>query len=147
MELIVVGFPEKHKADEVMLEILKSDSESLLNFEDIVVVTKNIDGKIRIKPYFDLLSEARGVKSKFWGDFIIKIFHKDEASLEHIGLDKKFRQKVKDTIPLEGSAIFMLVHKNLAPEVLVKRVMSFNGMLLRTALIHDNATEIYSCFQ
>jgi uncharacterized membrane protein len=145
MELIVVGFPEKYKADEVMLDILKSESESLSELEDVVVITKNAEGKIRVKPYFDLIAETRGRKSEFWGKFIQTLFEEDEkTSLENIGIDQQFCQKLDANMPINSSAIFILVHNKLDPEKVITKINEYNGVLLRASLIQENENQLYS---
>ena len=145
MELIVVGFSEKYKADEVMLEILKSESKLLTELEDIVVVTKNAAGKIRVKPYFDLIAETRGRKSEFWGIFIQTLFEDDEkTSLENIGIDQQFCQKLDTNMPINSSAIFILVHNKLNPEEVITKINKYNGVLLRSSLIQENENQLYS---
>ena len=145
MELIVVGFSEKYKADEVMLEILKSERKSLSELEDVVVVTKNSEGKIRVKPYFDLIAETRGRKSEFWGTFIHTLFEEDEkSSLENIGIDQQFCQKLDSNMPINSSAIFILVHNKLDPEEVITKINEYNGVLIRSSLIQENENQLYS---
>ena len=59
-QLLIAGFNEKYKADEVMLDLLKTEQQHLADLEDAVVVTKNSRGKIRVKPYYDLLAATQG---------------------------------------------------------------------------------------
>ena len=73
IELLVIGFAEKYQADEVMLEILKEEQEKLVDLEDAVVVTKNTAGKIRVKPYYDLIAATRGTQSQFWGTRVLSL--------------------------------------------------------------------------
>ncbi len=111
MELIVASFPKKYRADEVMLELLKAEEELLINLEDAVVVTENTGGKVRVKPYFDLIAESRGKKSEFLGTFIQNLFKADtQTALAKIGLDRAFCDQVKMSIPANSSAIFILNH-------------------------------------
>ena len=46
--LVVVGFDELHKAEEVRLKLQKLQGEYLLNLADVVVAVKDETGKVKL---------------------------------------------------------------------------------------------------
>ncbi len=88
-QLLVAGFPEKYKADEVMLNILTQGQANLADLEDALVVTKDEQGKSRVKSYCDILSATRGEKNEFWGVIITTLLEEsDSDSLSTIGINR-----------------------------------------------------------
>ncbi len=136
-ELIVVGFEEKNKADLVMLELLELEQEHLVDLEDAVVVTKNATGKIRVKPYYDLVAAVRGLRSTFWGNLIISIFDDhDSEAFKKIGVDKEFCDKLEEAMQPSTSAIFVLA-KKVDPKMIIEGLNKYHGKIIRTTVSPD----------
>ena len=47
-------------------------------------------------------------------------------------------------MPINSSAIFLLIHDELDQEKLISQINKYNGILLRNALIHKDEIELYS---
>lgn len=47
-DLVVIGFDEEHKAFELRAELVKLQKEYLIEMEDVVVVTKDDKGKVKL---------------------------------------------------------------------------------------------------
>ncbi|OKH20320.1 hypothetical protein NIES593_19010 [Hydrococcus rivularis NIES-593] len=141
-ELVAIGFQNKFEADEVMLSLLKLEQEHLVDLEDAVVVTKNSAGKIRIKPYYDLVVAASGMSGNFWGRLLTTLMEgSDPETLAKIGIDKLFIQKIEQTMKPDTSAIFVLVRK-AEPDKIVEELGKFKGRILRTSLSKQEAAEL-----
>ena len=65
-ELIVVGFSGEHKADELLLELMKSEHDYRVNLEDAAVVIRKADGQVMVKHAHPLVY-AMTAKGSFWG--------------------------------------------------------------------------------
>jgi uncharacterized membrane protein len=72
-DLVVIGYDDMHKADEVRLTLLKMQREYLIDLEDAVVAYKKPDGKVKLSQPVDLtaMGAARG---SLWGLLIGAIF-------------------------------------------------------------------------
>ena len=46
--LVVIAFEEEHKAFELRAELVKLQKEYLIKMEDAVVVTKDMEGKVKL---------------------------------------------------------------------------------------------------
>ena len=141
-QLLVVGFEEKYKADEVMLDIIKKEQQHLADLEDAVVITKNAQGKVRVKPYYDILSATQGHKSQFWGSIVSTLFESsDQEALSKIGLDQKICSDLEEMIQPNSSAIFVLL-KKIDLERALAGIQEYQGKILHTTLNLEDEEEL-----
>ena len=71
--LVVVGFEDEHTAFAMRAELSKLQKEYLIEMEDVVVVTKNEKGKVKLHQAVNLTA-AGAVGGTFWGMLIGLIF-------------------------------------------------------------------------
>ena len=71
--LVVIGYNELHKAEEVRLTLVKLQKDYLIDLEDAVAVTKDANGKIKLHQAVNLTA-AGAVSGGFWGTLIGLIF-------------------------------------------------------------------------
>ena len=141
-QLLVVGFKEKYKADEVMLDIIKKEQQHLVDLEDAVVVTKNSQGKVRVKPYYDILSATKGHKSQFWGSIISTLLESsDQEALSKIGLDRQVCSNLREIIKPNSSAILALI-KKIDLEGAVAEIQKYQGKVLYATLALESEEEL-----
>ena len=142
-QLLVVGFQEKYKADEVMLDVIKKEKQHLVDFEDAVVVTKNAQGKLRLKPYYDLLSATKGHKSQFWGSIVSTLLENpNQEALSKIGLSQQICSDLKEMMQ-PNSSIIMLLLKKVDPEKAIKEIEEHQGQVLHTTLTFESEEELH----
>jgi len=72
-DLIVIEFGDKETAFELRAELAKMQKEYLIEMEDVVVVTKNEKGKVKLHQAVNLTA-AGAVGGTFWGMLIGMIF-------------------------------------------------------------------------
>ena len=141
-QLLVAGFNKKYKADEVMLDLLKKEQQHLDDLEDAVVVTKNTQGKIRVKPYYDLLAAAQGNKSQFWGSIITTLFESsDQEALSKIGLNNQICSEIQEMMQPNSSIIIVLV-ENINLEQATVEIQKYQGKVLHTTLSFESEEEL-----
>ena len=141
-QLLVAGFNEKYKADEVMLDLLKKGQQHLDDLEDAVVVTKNTQGKIRVKPYYDLLTATQGNKSQFWGSIITTLFESsDQEALSKIGLNNQICLEIQEMMQPNSSIIIVLV-ENINLEQATEELQKYQGKVLHTTLSFESEEEL-----
>ena len=122
-DLIVVGFKDEFKADEVMNELRKLQSQYLVDLEDAAVVVRNQEGKVKIKQAQELVA-AGAVSGSYWGILLSVIFFNPifalvgaaagalSGALSDIGIDDNFMRDLGSTIEPGTSAIFVLDRKS-----------------------------------
>lgn len=136
-ELVVLGFKGKYQADEMLLELLKLEQEHLVDLEDAVVVTKNAEGKIRVKPCHDLVRPG-DLSNELWGGIISSvIFHRSLQLIDDPSspFDESFLLKVEEMLQPNSSALFILVRDG-DPEKVISSLHNTEGHLLHTSYAH-----------
>lgn len=150
-DLIVIGFKDEFKADEVLIDLRKLELEYLIDLEDAAVVVRNQQGKVKIKQTQELV--ASGVLSGgFWGLLFGFLFFNPllgwalgatvgaiSGALTDIGIDDNFIREIGETIEPGTSALFILVRKS-TPDKVLEDLSKFEGKVIRTSLSkHDEA--------
>ncbi len=151
--LIVIGYDDIHKADEVRLTLWKLQQEYLIDLEDAVTVVKKPDGKVKLNQPMNLtaLGAARG---SFWGLLIGAIFLSPflgaavgaasggiAGALSDIGIDDNFMKKLGETLKPGSSALFVLV-KSATPDKVLEHIQGTGGTVLKTNLSHEDETKL-----
>ena len=139
-DLIVIGFPDEFKADEVLLDLRKLEREYLIDLEDAAIVVRKKDGKVKIKQTQELVT-AGALSGGFWGLLIGLMFFEPmlgilgvavgafSGALTDIGIDDNFIQELGNTIEPGTSAIFVLVRKSTPDKVLDEKANTGKSIL------------------
>lgn len=157
-DLVVIGFDDEFKADEVLLTIAKLQKENLVELEDAAVVVKGEDGQIRLKQTQNLTA-AGAVSGGLWGTLVGVLFLNPllgaavgagvgalSGSAADIGINDDFMRELGATLQNGTSALFILVRKITADKV-VDQLAPFDGKLLRTSLSHDAEEKLREMFE
>ncbi|HSO81755.1 DUF1269 domain-containing protein [Thiocapsa sp.] len=149
-DLIVVSFPEEHLAFELRAELAKMQKAYLIDMEDVVVVTKDDAGKVKLHQAVNL-SAVGAVGGGFWGMLIGLVFLNPllgaaigagagalSGKFSDIGIDDDFMQGLAQNFQPGCSAVFILVRKVTADKVL-EGLAGFKGKgkVLQTSLEKD----------
>ena len=152
-DLVVIGFDDEHTAFAMRAELAKLQKEYLISMEDVVVVTKEEDGKVKLHQAVNLTA-AGAVGGTFWGMLIGMIFLNPllgaavgagagaiGGKLSDIGVDDKFMKDLGETIKPNTSALFVLVRK-ATPDKVLEALKHFKGRILQTSLTKDREEEL-----
>lgn len=148
-ELIVIGYDDVHKAEEVRLTLIKLQKEYLIDMEDAVVAVKKPDGKIKLHQMFEPTAYG-AVSGSFWGLLIGTIFLSPffgvavgaasgavAGALTDVGINDKFMKELAETLKPNSSALFVLVRKVTTDKVM-EELKGSGGKVLKTSLNHEN---------
>jgi uncharacterized membrane protein len=152
-DLVVIGYDDQHKAEEVRLALLKMQREYLIDLEDAVVAVKKDDGKIKLLQAYNLTA-AGAVSGGFWGTLIGLLFVNPllgmaagaaagavSGALSDVGIDDKFMKQLAEELQPGNSALFVLVRK-ATPDKVLEEIRGFGGKVLRTSLTHDEEAKL-----
>lgn len=151
-DLIVIGFRDEFKADEVLIELRKLEREYLIDLEDAAIVVRNKDGKIKIKQTQELIT-AGALTGGFWGLLLGLLFLHPflavvgvaagalSGAIADIGIDDNFIRELGKTIEPGTSAIFILVKKS-TPDKVLADLSQFEGKVLQTSLTKEDEAEL-----
>ncbi|MBX9670124.1 MAG: DUF1269 domain-containing protein [Candidatus Obscuribacterales bacterium] len=152
-ELIVIGYYDVHKAEEVRTTLLKLQREYLIDLEDAVVAVKNPDGKIKLHQMWDPTAHG-AVAGTFWGMLIGAIFLSPffgaalgaasgaiNGALTDVGIDDSFMKELSASLQPGNSALFVLVRK-ATPDKVLEELKGSGGKIIRSSLNHHNEKKL-----
>lgn len=147
-ELVVIGFDNEHTAFELRAELAKLQKEYLIEMEDVVVVTKDNKGKVKLHQAVNLTA-AGAVGGSFWGMLIGMIFLNPllgaavgagagalSGKLSDAGISDQFMKELGEAFKPGTSALFVLVRK-ATPDKVLEQLKGFKGKVIKTSLTAD----------
>jgi uncharacterized membrane protein len=154
-DLVVISFPEEQLAFEMRAALAKLQKEYLIDMEDVVVVTKDDAGKVKLHQAVSLTAMG-AVGGGFWGMLIGMLFLNPllgaavgagagalSGKLSDIGVNDQFMKDLAASFKPGCSAIFILVRK-ATPDKVLDALKPFHGKgkILQTSLTKDEETEL-----
>lgn len=155
-DLVVIGFENPQKAEEVLWRFRALRSQDLLDLDDAVVVVRDEKGEINLKQSINLThyDASSGLLSGgLLGAMVGLVFLNPAAgfliggmigagagalsgSLSDYGIPDDFIRSLAETIPVNSSAVFILARK-VQPEKILAELSDVKGKILRTTLSPD----------
>jgi uncharacterized membrane protein len=152
-DLVVIGFDNENQAFEMRAELAKLQKEYLIEMSDVVVVTKDGKGKVKLHQAVNLTA-AGAVGGTFWGMLIGMFFLNPllgaavgagagalSGKLNDIGISDKFMKELGETLRNDTSALFVLVRK-VTPDKVLEGLKGFKGKVIQTSLSKDREEEL-----
>jgi len=157
-DLVVIAYPDQHRAAEVMATISRLSSEHLVDLEDACYVTKDQAGKVKLHQARDLTTGGAAAGG-FWGLLIGMLFLAPlvgaavgaasgaiAGKYSDVGIDDKFVKQLAAQMQPGSSAIFTLTRRVTVDKVLPE-LAKFGGTVLRTSLAKDAEEKLKSSLQ
>ena len=151
--LVVIGYNDQFKAEEIRLKLWKMQKEYLIDLEDAVVAVKDEKGKVKLRQAYDLTS-AGALSGGFWGTLIGLIFLNPllgfavgapagavSGALTDVGIDDNFMKELAATMTPGSSTLFVLVRKS-TPDKVLEELKGSGGTVLKTSLSHDDEIKL-----
>ena len=153
--LIAVTFDDTKTAFNLRAALAELQSEYLIEMEDIVVVTREENDKVKLHQPVNLTA-AGAAGGSFWGLLIGMVFLNPllgvavgagagalSGQITDIGINDEFMKELGKGLPEGGAAVFVLVRKATADKVL-DRLETFRGKgkVLQTSLTKDSEEEL-----
>lgn len=151
--LVVIGYNELHKAEEVRLTLVKLQRDYLIDLEDAVAVTKDAEGKIKLHQAVNLTA-AGAASGGFWGMLIGMIFLNPllgmaigasagavSGALSDLGINDQFMKDLAATLTPNSSALFVLVRSS-TPDKVLDEMKGSGGTVLKTSLSHEDQAKL-----
>jgi uncharacterized membrane protein len=151
--LIVIGYDDVLKAEELRLKLLKLQREYLIDLEDAVVAIRKPDGTVKLNQAVNLTATGM-LSGGFWGTLIGSIFLSPlfglavgaasgaiSGALSDVGINDNFMKELAATLKPGTSALFVLVRK-ATPDKVLEEVQGCGGKVLKTSLTHEEETKL-----
>ena len=151
--LVVLGYNDIFKAEEVRITLLKMQRDYLIDMEDAVVAVKDPAGKVKLHQAINLTA-AGAVRGGFWGSLIGLIFLNPllglavgagagavSGAFSDVGINDDFMKDLGATMKPGSSALFVLVRK-ATPDKVLEELKGTGGTVLRTSLSHEDEAKL-----
>jgi uncharacterized membrane protein len=146
-KLVVIEFADQVAAFDMRAELAKLQKEYLIEMDDVVVVTKDEKGKIKLHQAFNLTA-AGAVHGSMWGLLIGMMFLNPilgwavgtgtgalAGKLRDIGINDEFMKELAADLKEGTSALFILFRTVTGEKVLDRlKQKGFKGKVLQTSL-------------
>lgn len=166
-ELVCVAFKDSGTADRVLNELRAMETNSVLDLEDAVIVTRDMNGKVHLKQCVDVFggATAHGVSlGMLWGGLLGLIFMNPLAGLigslaggagagamttaaseygllSDYGIPDNFIRALGSTISRGTSAIFLLI-RSADQDKLLTSFSQYEGTILKTSLSQEHEARL-----
>lgn len=154
-DLIAISFKDPAKAFDMRARLAELQKEYLITMEDVVVVTRDDDGKVKLHQATNLTS-AGAVGGGFWGMLIGMLFFNPllgvavgagagalSGYMTDIGIDDSFMKKVGEDLAPGSAALFVLVRKATGDKVMDKlKAFAGTGKIIQTSLSKTTEDEL-----
>lgn len=151
--LVVIGYNDMFKAEEIRLKLWKMQKDYLVDLEDAVVAVKDEAGKVRLHQAVNVTA-AGAVGGGFWGTLIGLLFLNPllglavgaaagavAGALTDVGIDDKFMKELSSAMTPGSSTLFVLVRK-ATPDKVLDELKGTGGTVLKTSLSHDDEAKL-----
>ena len=160
-DLICVAYKDKDTADQVLNELRELQREYLIDLEDACVVTREMDGKVRLKQAVNLVTmgaASSGLSGMLWGGLVGLLFLNPLAGMalggavgmgagalagrmSDYGIPDDYIRKIAQAIEPGSSGLFVLVRK-VNPERVLPELAKYHGTVLRTSLTSEQEARL-----
>jgi uncharacterized membrane protein len=154
-DLVVIEFKDKESAFALRAELAKMQEEYLIKMEDVVVVTKNEKGKIKLHQAVNLTATG-AVQGSFWGMLIGFLLLNPllgaavgagagalSGKLSDIGINDQFMKDLAADLTEDTSALFILLRKVTPDKVLARlEALQIKGKVLKTSMTVEDEEEL-----
>jgi uncharacterized membrane protein len=149
--LVVLGFADELSAFALRELICQLEEDSVIEVGDVVVVTRNAKGKVRLHQSLPLVALGTAVGSfsgmvlgmmllnPLFGSIAGAAVGAAAASLSDAGIDDAFMRSLGETLTPGSSALFVVVRKT-KPDQLLERLKPFAGgcKILQSTMTAEN---------
>lgn len=152
-ELIAISFDTQEKAFKARAIFAGLQREYVVEMEDIVVVTRNEKGKVKLHQAVNLPLTS-GVSGAFWGMLIGFLFLNPllgmaigagagsvGGALADLGISDEFMKNLGRILPADSSALFVLL-RHATYDKLFDHLKGIEGEVIRTSLTKSNEHEL-----
>ena len=151
--LVVVGYPDVYRAEEVRVQLLRMQKAYLVDLEDAVIAVRKENGKVKLHQLYSL-SAAGAVGGSFWGLLIGALFLNPllgmalgtgaglaSGALADAGINDDFMKEIARELQPGHSLLFVLFHSAEEDKAL-EALRGTGGKVLQTSLSHEDENRL-----
>ena len=159
-DLIVVAFNDDATAFELRAELAKLQKDYLLEMDDIVVVTHDQNGKVKLHQAVNMTA-AGAATGSLWGLLVGVLFLNPilgvavgagagalSGAFTDIGIDDKVMKEIGETLTPGTAAVFALIRSATADKVMTAlEPFRAKGKIIRTSLSNESEQRLKDFFE
>jgi uncharacterized membrane protein len=149
-DLVIVALQDEATAFQLRADLVKLQKEYLIEMEDVVVVTREGDGQVKLHQSVNLTASG-AVGGTFWGALVGLLFLNPivgaavgagagavAGRFTDIGIEDAFLKSVGESLAPGGAAVGVLIRKMTADKVL-ERLVDYRakGRVIQTSLTKE----------
>jgi uncharacterized membrane protein len=151
--LVAIAYPDPATAEQVRSELIQASKEHLVQIQDVVVVERRADGKIKLNQAIPTTG-AGAAGGALWGGLIGLLFLAPlvgmaigaasgalAGKLTDAGVNDDFMKQLGANLPSGGAALIALA-KAEAPDKLLERVGKYGGEVIQTSLSEEDEAHL-----
>lgn len=156
--LLVIGYENEVKAEEVRLALVKMQKDYLIDLADAVVVVRDANGKVKLRQLYNLTA-AGALNGGFWGSLVGLLFLNPlfglaigasagaiSGALSDVGIDDSMLKKLAETLKPGTAALCVLIRQMTADKVL-DEIKPFGGTVIQSNLSHEDETKLRAALE
>jgi uncharacterized membrane protein len=146
--LVAIAYPDRETAEQVRRTLLEMQKEHIIEVEDMVVVTRSDEGKVKLHQSASVAG-AGAAGGALWGGLIGLLFLAPlvgmavgaaaggaAGAMTDFGVDDNFMKDLGTNLQDGGAAVIVLVRRS-TPDKVLPRIKEYGGHVLQTSLSHD----------
>ncbi|MFI6786025.1 DUF1269 domain-containing protein [Nonomuraea sp. NPDC050383] len=156
--LIVISYPDVATATAVRDRLLDLQRQNLITMEDVAVVERRRDGKIKMHQASNMAGMG-AASGALWGGLIGLLFFMPlfgmalgaatgaaGGAMADVGVNDDFMRQVSDRLEPGMAALFVLVVRS-TPDKVIPEIKPFGGNVLQTSLSHEEEAQLREMVQ
>ena len=155
-ELIVIGYPDEDRAQQVWEELVKLQNDLVVDLEDAAIIRRDQKGRLHVTTPAHHAVAWGTLSGLFWGVLIGLIFLWPLAPVVGVaggimgaalgaagdlGIKEDFKQRVQDMVQ-PGTSAIMVIARKVTPDKFEEALRPYGGTVLRTSLSRDQEQEL-----
>lgn len=150
--LLIIGYENEKKAEEVRAQLLKLQREYLIDLEDAVIAVRDSNG-VQLRQLGNLTLDGI-MTSGFWGLLVGAMFWNPffglalgaaagavTGALADAGIDDGFMKDLAKSLEPGKAALCILVRRS-TPDKFVEEIKPFGGKVMRTSLSNEDEEKL-----
>lgn len=151
--LLVIGYPDKTTAVNVLEELQQAEKDYLVDLDDAAVIVRNEKGKVKVITTDQSIGVGT-ISGMFWGTLIGFIFLVPIAGLVYggivgavagainrLGIKDEFKKDFAGLVT-PGTSAIMAVIRHATPDKIIEDLRPYGGTVLQTSLTHEAEEEL-----
>jgi uncharacterized membrane protein len=143
--LVAISYPDRETAEQVRRTLVEMQKEHIIELEDVVVVTRDADGKVKLHQAASLAGTG-AAGGAIWGGLIGLLFLAPllgmavgaatgaaTGAMSDVGVDDTFMKELGSQLEGGNAAVIVLVRRS-TPDKVLPRISEYGGHVLQTSL-------------